>query len=277
LEGATAHGRVMRDAAALVVLAVQAARAAARVHRAGIGRAHTVTTKSSPTDMVTEVDHEAERTIVDAISAVRPDDAIIAEESGARAGTSGVRWIVDPLDGTTNYVYRYPAFSVSIGIEIDGTLAAGVVHDTARDRVYTGIVGAGAACNGTPIAVRDHADLATALVATGFQPQPERRAWQAHVLTRVLPRIRDVRRGGSAAIDLSAVASGQVDAFFEAGLAEWDMAAGVAIVRAAGGVVEVVGRDAPPTPVVVAAGPRLIEPLVECLREAGLFDARQSH
>jgi myo-inositol-1(or 4)-monophosphatase len=263
----------VRDTAALVVLAVQAARAGARVHRAGIGRAHTVTAKSSPTDVVTEVDHDAERAIVDAITAIRPDDAIVAEESAARAGTTGVRWIVDPLDGTTNYVYRYPAFSVSIGIEIDGALAAGVVHDTARDRVYTGIVGAGAACNGSPIAVRDHADLATALVATGFQPQPERRAWQADVLTRVLPRIRDIRRGGSAALDLSAVASGQLDAFFEAGLAEWDMAAGTAIVRAAGGMVELVDRGGPPTPAVVAAGPRLIGSLVDCLRDAGLFDA----
>ena len=259
----------MRDAAALVVLAIQAARAGARVHRAGIGRVHTVTAKSSPTDVVTEVDHEAERAIVDAITAVRPDDAIVAEEATARDGTSGVRWIVDPLDGTTNYVYRYPAFAVSIGIEIDGALAAGVVHDTARDRVYTGIVGAGAACNGSPIAVRDHADLATALVATGFQPQPERRAWQADVLTRVLPRIRDVRRGGSAAIDLCGVASGQVDAFFEAGLAEWDMAAGTAIVRAAGGTVETFERSAAPSPLVVAGGPRLVGALVACLREAG--------
>jgi myo-inositol-1(or 4)-monophosphatase len=263
----------MRDTAALVVLAVQAARAGARVHRAGIGRALTVTAKSSPTDVVTEVDHEAERAIVDAITAVRPDDAIVAEESAARGGTSGVRWIVDPLDGTTNYVYRYPAFAVSIGIEIDGTLAAGVVHDTARDRVYTGIVGAGASCNGSPIVVRDHADLATALVATGFQPQPERRAWQAGVLVRVLPIVRDIRRGGSAAIDLCGVASGQLDAFYEAGLAEWDLAAGTAIVRAAGGVVERLERPAAPTPLVVAGGPRLVAPLLACLERAGALDA----
>ncbi len=259
----------MRDTAALVVLAVQAARAGARVHRDGVGRAHTVRAKSSPTDLVTEVDHDAERAIVDAITAVRPDDAIVAEEATSRGGTSGVRWIVDPLDGTTNYVYRYPAFGVSIGIEVGGTLAAGVVHDTARDRVYTGIVGAGAACNGTPIRVRDHADLATALVATGFQPQPARRAWQASVLTRVLPHVRDIRRGGSAAIDLCGVASAQVDAFYEAGLAEWDMAAGTAIVRAAGGVVSVLDRPDPPTPLIVAAGPRLIDALVDCLRDAG--------
>ena len=259
----------MRDTAALVILAVQAARAGARVHRAGLGRAHEITTKATITDMVTEVDHEAERAIVDVLLAERPDDAVLAEEAATRVGTSGVRWIVDPLDGTTNYIYRYPAFGVSIGVEVDGLLVAGVVHDTARDRVYTGIVGAGAACNGQAIRVRDHDDLPTALVATGFQPQPERRAWQAGVLSRVLPRVRDVRRGGSAAIDLCSVACGALDAFYEAGLAEWDMAAGAAIVRAAGGVVHVVERPAVPAPLLVAAGPRLVEALVRLLRDAG--------
>jgi len=263
----------VRDTAALVVLAIQAARAGVRVHRAGLGRTHEIATKATATDLVTEVDREAERVIVDAILAQRPDDAVLAEEATARAGTSGVRWIVDPLDGTTNYVYRYPAFGVSIGIEIDGALAAGVVHDSARDRVYTGIVGAGAACNGTAIRVRDEADLATALIATGFQPQPERRAWQAGVLGRVLPRVRDVRRGGSAAIDLCTVASGHLDAFYEAGLAEWDTAAGTAIVRAAGGVVQVFERPTAPAPLVVASGPRLAAAFVRLLEEAGAMAA----
>jgi myo-inositol-1(or 4)-monophosphatase len=252
-----------------VALATQAARAGARVHRDGLGRAHRVETKASATDIVTEVDREAERVIVDAIVAARPDDAILAEESAAQSGGSGVRWIIDPLDGTTNYVYRYPAYAVSIGIEIDGTLAAGVVHDSARDRIYTGIVGAGAACNGATLRVRDHADLATALVATGFQPQPERRAWQARILTDVLPRVRDVRRGGSAAIDLCGVASGQLDAFYEAGLAEWDMAGGTAIVRAAGGVVRLFERATPPVQLLVAAGPRLVDALEDVLRSVG--------
>jgi myo-inositol-1(or 4)-monophosphatase len=264
----------VRDLAALVVLATRAARAGARVHRAGLGRVQQVDTKSSPTDMVTEVDREAERVIVDAILAERPDDAILGEEATAREGRSGVRWIVDPLDGTTNYIYRYPAFGVSIGIELDGELAAGVVQDSARDRLYSGIVGAGAACNGEPIRVRDQADMATALIATGFQPVPARRAWQAEVLARVLPRVRDVRRGGSAAIDLCGVASGQLDAFYEAGLAEWDTAAGTAIVRAAGGIVRVFARARPPAPLVVAGGPRLVEPLVDLLRAAGAFDAQ---
>jgi myo-inositol-1(or 4)-monophosphatase len=259
----------VRDVAALVVLATQAARAAARVHRDGLGRVQRVDTKSTPTDVVTEVDRDAERVIVDVILASRPDDSILAEEATQVTGRSGVRWIVDPLDGTTNYVYRYPAFGVSIGVEVDGELAGGVVHDTVRDRVYTGIVGAGAACNGNPIRMRDHAELATALVATGFQPQPERRVRQAEVLARVLGRVRDVRRGGSAAIDLCCVASGQLDAFYEAGLAEWDMAAGTAIVRAAGGVVRMLARPAPPAPLLVAAGPRLVDALEAAVRDAG--------
>jgi myo-inositol-1(or 4)-monophosphatase len=262
----------VRDLAALVVLATRAARAGVRVHRDGLTRVQQVDAKSTPTDVVTEVDREAERVIVDAILAERPDDAVLGEEATERGGRSGVRWIVDPLDGTTNYLYRYPAYSVSIGIEVDGELRAGVVHDSARDRVYTGIVGAGAACNGASIHVRDADDLATSLVATGFQPVPAVRAWQAQVLARVLPRVRDVRRGGSAAIDLCCVASGQVDAFYEAGLAEWDTAAGTAIVRAAGGVVQTIDRPTRPTPLVVAAGPRIVEALVELLRQSGALE-----
>jgi myo-inositol-1(or 4)-monophosphatase len=262
----------VRDIAALVVLAIRAARAGVRVHRAGLSRVQQVDAKSTPTDVVTEVDREAEQVIVDTILDERSDDAVLGEEATERAGRSGVRWIVDPLDGTTNYLYRYPAYGVSIGIEVDGTLRAGVVHDSARDRVYTGIVGAGAACNGAPIRVRDAHDLATSLVATGFQPVPARRAWQAAVLSRVLPRVRDVRRGGSAAIDLSGVASGQLDGFYEAGLAEWDMAAGTAIVRAAGGVVHLLERPTRPTPLLLAAGPRLVDALLALLREAGALE-----
>ena len=257
------------DVTALVALATRAARAGVQIHRAGRGRELNVATKATPTDVVTDVDRDAERAIVDAILAARPDDGVLAEEATRREGRSGVRWIVDPLDGTTNYVYGYPAYGVSIGIEIDGAVVAGVVHDSAHDRVYTGIVGAGAACNGTLVRVREPANLATALVATGFQPQPERRAWQGSVLARVLPRVRDIRRGGSAAIDLCSIASGQVDAFYEAGLAEWDTAAGSAIVRAAGGVVRVRARATPPSPLVVAAPPRLIDDLEALLHDAG--------
>jgi myo-inositol-1(or 4)-monophosphatase len=259
------------DATGLVALATRVARDAVRIHHDGFGRAHQIGTKASPTDVVTEVDREAERAIVDALLAERPHDTILGEEGARCAGTSGVRWIVDPLDGTTNYLYRYPAFAVSIGIEVDGALVAGVVHDSARDRVYTGIVGAGAACDGAPIHVRDHDDLVTALVATGFRPEPAGRQRQAEILTHVLPRVRDVRRGGSAAIDLSCVASGQLDAFYEAGLAEWDVAAGTAIARAAGAVVRSFPRASPSAPLVVAAGPRLVDALVALLGAAGAF------
>src|SRR5262249_19102493 len=134
LEGAPGAVSVPGDVAALVALATRVAHAAVRIHRDGLGRTHEIGTKASPTDAVTEVDREAERAIVDALLAERPQDAVLAEEGARRDGTSGVRWIVDPLDGTTNYLYRYPAYAVSIGIEVDGALAAGVVHDSARDR-----------------------------------------------------------------------------------------------------------------------------------------------
>jgi myo-inositol-1(or 4)-monophosphatase len=257
------------DATELVALATSAARAAARLHRDGLGRVHQVETKSSPTDVVSEVDRAAEAAIFDVLRAARPDDAFLGEETGTHAGRSGVRWIVDPLDGTTNYLYGYPCYSVSIGIEVDGRLVGGVVHDSVRDRVYAGVVGAGATCDGVAMHVRDHADLATALVATGFQPKPAVRTWQAGVLAHVLPRIRDVRRGGSAAIDLATVACGTVDAFFEAGLSEWDVAAGKAVVLAAGGVVHELPCAQAPATLLVAAGPRLVDALVALLADAG--------
>jgi myo-inositol-1(or 4)-monophosphatase len=244
----------VRDLAALVILATRAARAGARVHRAGLGREQQVDVKSTPTDLVTEVDREAERVIVADIRAERPDDAVRGEEATDRPGRSGVRWIVDPLDGTTNYVYRYPAFGVSIGVEVDGELAAGVVHDVARDR-STGIVGA-RRLHQTCLRVRT-SRAGDGAVATGFQPVPAVRAWQAGVLARVLPRVRDVRRGGSAAIDLCGVAMGARRALRGRAAAEWDTAAGTAIVRSRRRRADV-DRPAALTPLVVA-GPRLVE------------------
>lgn len=250
-------------------LAVRLAADAAAVHRAGRGRALHVETKGSRTDHVSEIDREAERLIVAGIDAARPDDGILGEEGSARAGSSGVRWIIDPLDGTTNYLYGFPAYSVSIGIEVDGVLAVGVVHDSARDVCYAGIRDGIATCDGVPIRVRPTADLGMALVGTGFQYRPEIRARQAATLAAVLPAVRDVRRGGSAALDLCWVAAGHLDAFYEAALSEWDVAAGMVIAAAAGA--EVVRRDVPgaPSPLVIAAHPSLMPPLRELLRTAG--------
>jgi myo-inositol-1(or 4)-monophosphatase len=250
----------------LCALAVRLAAAAAEVHRAGRGRELRVDTKTSRTDLVSEVDREAERVIVDGIRRERPDDAILGEEGAAHEGTSGVRWILDPLDGTTNYVYRYPAYAVSIGIEIDGTPRVGVVHDSVHDEVFTAIRGGGAFCDGRQIATSRCDDLATALLATGFQYRAEVRAGQAATLARVLPHVRDVRRGGSAALDLCWLADGRLDLYYEGGLAEWDFAAGALIAAEAGATVRRLDDPAEGPPPLVLAGPaRLVEELERLL------------
>ena len=261
------------DLDALQTLAMRIGAEAAAVHRAGYGRAHLVDTKSSPTDMVSEVDREAERVMVSAIKRERPDDAILGEEGTAQSGTSGVRWILDPLDGTTNYLYGYPAFGVAIGVEIAGRRALGVVHDSCHDWVYAGVVGRSATCNGERLAVSAKDELATALLATGFSPRPEVRARQAAGLARVLPQIRDVRRSGSPILDLCAVAAGRVDGFYEIGLAPWDIAAGAAIAEAAGAAVAVLPVVTPPGPLLVVANPILMPSLLHLLREAGVLGA----
>lgn len=225
-------------------------------------------TKSTPTDVVTVMDRAAERLIVDRLRAARPGDAVLAEEGGARAGGSGVRWVVDPIDGTVNYLYGLPQWGVSIAAEVDGTVVAGVVVDPSKDETYAAVRGRGATCNGAPLRVTGCAELGQALVATGFGYAAERRAVQARVVGAVLPRVRDIRRLGSSALDLCAVALGRVDAFYERGLAPWDLAAGGLIAAEAGAVVAGLnGRPAGPD-LVIATNPALFGPLHDLL--AGL-------
>jgi myo-inositol-1(or 4)-monophosphatase len=204
-----------------------------------------VTTKSSPTDVVTVMDRAAERLILDGLARARPGDAICSEESAATAGTTGVRWLVDPLDGTVNYLYGIPHFAVSIAAEIDGEPAAGVVLDVERRVEYAATRGAGATCDGHSITCSSQTDPTQALVATGFNYEVARRIVQAQAMVTILPAVRDIRRFGSAALDLCAVACGQVDAFFESGMHEWDWAAGALIAREAGArVAGLAGRPA---------------------------------
>jgi myo-inositol-1(or 4)-monophosphatase len=205
--------------------------------------------------MVSDADRAAERSITETLRAERPDDGVLGEEGAAVAAHSGRRWLVDPLDGTTNYLYGYPAWSVSVALEDEQGGRVGVVHDPARHETFRAARGRGAELNGTPIAVRDHDRLETALVATGFGYRPELRAAQAEQLTRILPKVRDVRRGGSAALDLSWLACGRLDGYFERGLNPWDWAAGRLLVIEAGGSV----RELEGTPAgLVAAGPALL-------------------
>ena len=227
--------------AALGTLAERVARAAGELARKGRARSTGVlggATKSSPTDLVTEFDPAAERLIVAALREARPDDAIIGEEGADQAGTSGFAWHVDPIDGTTNFAYGLPDWSCSVGVTHDvgaGPVAvAGAVYVPVLDEMYTAVAGHGAACNGTPIRCSALADVSLALVATGFGYRPATRTAQAHLLGHLIGRVRDVRRSGSAAIDLCRVAAGRVDVYYESALNSWDITAGELICREAG-------------------------------------------
>lgn len=257
----------------LLALATDAANQAAGLLMDGLGQTRTdVGTKSSLTDMVTEMDRASEALIVKALLAARPDDGVIGEEGSARAGTSGVRWVIDPLDGTTNYLYSHPGWAVSIAAEIDGHVVAGVVLDAMHAETYTATLGGGARRNGEPIRCSTQDDLSRALVGTGFGYAPKRRVAQAEVVGGIIGKIRDIRRMGAASVDLCWAACGRLDAFFERGLAWWDMAAGALVATEAGAVVTSLTGGPPETPEpawVVAAAPGLAEPLRALLRAHG--------
>jgi len=225
----------------LLELALAAARDAGALllDRFG-GPASGVESKSSTTDMVSDADRAAERLLLDRIAAARPDDGIVAEESGRSTGSSGLTWVVDPLDGTTNYLFGYPVWAVSIACEDEHGGLVGVVHDPTRGETFAAVRGGGATLNGHPVRTRAPHGLDRALVATGFAYAPSSRAFQAAVLTHVLDRVRDVRRGGSAALDLAWVACGRLDGFYEWGIRHWDRAAGMVLVAEAGGAATVI-------------------------------------
>jgi myo-inositol-1(or 4)-monophosphatase len=216
------------------------------------------------TDMVSDADRKAEEAISALLRAERPADGMLGEEGLDIEGSSGRRWVVDPLDGTTNYLYRYRAWCVSVGLEdADGGLV-GVVYDPLAGETFRAERGSGAEVNRSPIRVREDAPLDRALVATGFGYDSDIRAGQADVVSRVLPAVRDIRRAGAAALDLCHVAAGRLDGYYERGVKPWDYAAGALIVREAGGVVLELsgGRFG-----VAAARPGLAEQLVELTKE----------
>jgi myo-inositol-1(or 4)-monophosphatase len=193
--------------------------------------------KSSATDPVSDADRDAEALILGLLHAERPEDAVLGEEGTSRTGTSRLRWIVDPLDGTVNFLYAQPNFAVSIACEDDEGTLVGVVHQPLSGETFTAVRGVGAWRDGVSLAVNRPESLARALVATGFSYEPERRARQGQILAGLLRDVRDVRRAGSAALDLAWVACGRLDGYYEHGLNEWDWAAGALLVREAGGAV----------------------------------------
>ena len=224
-----------------------------------------LTTKSSPTDVVTEADRAVERLLVDGIRAARPDDGILGEEGASDDGTSGVRWVIDPIDGTVNYLYGIPHWAVSIGVEVDGEAVAGVVFVPPRDELWRAARGGGATLNGRAIHCSAVTTLEQTLVATGFGYDARRRAAQSRILPSLLPVVRDIRREGAGAVDLCSVATGRVDAYFEQGLSPWDLCAGGLIAREAGARVEGLrGKPAGPD-LVVAAAPGVFDALHDLL------------
>jgi myo-inositol-1(or 4)-monophosphatase len=219
-----------------------------------------VSTKSTDTDVVTAADRAVERQVMAALRAARPGDAVLGEESGTAApvGAAGpVRWILDPIDGTVNYLYGLPWYAVSLAAEVDGTVVAGVVREAVSGAEWTAVLGGGAYRGGRRLHGSTETDLGQALVATGFGYDPARRAHQARVLAGLLPEVRDVRRFGAAAVDLCLTAEGAFDAYYEKGLNPWDRAAGGLVATEAGLRVTGLAGAPPGIDMVVAAPPTL--------------------
>jgi myo-inositol-1(or 4)-monophosphatase len=236
----------------LLAVAVEAARAAASVlvdRYEAAGGPRDLQTKSTPTDLVSAADLDAERAIRDVLHRRRPDDAILGEEGEEVAGTTGLRWVVDPLDGTVNYLFGLPQWCVSVACE--GRV--GVIFDPLRGELFEVVVARPAMLDGEPVRASTRSDLSTALVATGFAYDAGVRARQAEVIAHVIPRVADIRRMGSAALDLAWTAAGRYDAFFERGVSAWDIAAGTMVCAAAGlEVRELEPRDGLPGGVLTA-------------------------
>lgn len=246
----------MTDRAQLRGIAGTAARAAGAELIRRAGRIEGLATKSSDTDPVTDADRASETILCTSLLQARPDDGILGEEGASRDGSSGLRWVVDPLDGTMNYLYGLPAWTVSVAVDdAEGTLA-GVVYQPVGDHLYEAARGLGSTCDGAPIRVNDPVGVSRALLATGFSYQPQRRRKQAELIASLIDTVRDIRRIGSAALDLCMVAAGTVDAYLEEDANHWDWAAGALLVTEAGGVVSDVrptgGRSG-----ILAAGPAL--------------------
>ncbi|WP_406422448.1 inositol monophosphatase [Streptomyces sp. NBC_00873] len=262
----------------LLGLALEAARRAGALLRDGrpadLGVA---ATKSSPIDVVTEMDIAAEKLITGFLAERRPRDGFLGEEGASSAGSSGIRWVIDPLDGTVNYLYGLPTWAISIAAERDGERVVGVVEAPMRRETYHAVLGGGAYAkggaygDGTVLRTRPAPPLDQALVSTGFNYVTDVRTHQADVAQQLIPKLRDIRRSGSAAVDLCDVAAGRLDGYYERGLHPWDLAAGDLIAREAGA--RTGGRPGLPADgdLTVAASPGVFEPLQTLLEDLGAW------
>ncbi|MEO6712227.1 MAG: inositol monophosphatase family protein [Mycobacteriales bacterium] len=243
------------DLSRLLEVAVRAARAGAAELSQRAGLVRTVEYKSSGTDPVSDADRAAEVAVVAVLSSERPADGLLGEEGAARVGSTGLRWVVDPLDGTVNYLYGIPQSAVSVACErlagAEWESIVGCVLDVARGEVFTAVVGGGARLGGATLRVNDPVPLSVALISTGFSYAAASRARQAAVAAELLPKARDIRRFGSCALDLCWLAAGRCDGYYEDELSRWDWAAGALIAAESGAVLSSLGGG------LVAAGPWL--------------------
>jgi myo-inositol-1(or 4)-monophosphatase len=214
-----------------------------------------VLAKSSPTDVVTAADHAVEEQLVERLRRARPADGLLGEEFGSVDGTSGLTWVIDPIDGTVNYLYGIPQWGVSIGVEDGDGAVVGVVYDPAKDELWQAVRGQGSTLNGRPLRCSTVTSLDQALVGTGFGYDSRRRAAQSKALPDLLPRVRDIRRLGAGSLDLCSVAAGRLDGYYEQSLSPWDLSAGTLIAREAGALVTGLRGKPPSYDLVVAAGP----------------------
>jgi myo-inositol-1(or 4)-monophosphatase len=247
----------------LRALAEEVAReAGAQLMEAFAGPAVGVATKSTPTDLVSAADEAAQELIFGRLSAARPDDGFIGEEGGHTEGNSGLRWVVDPLDGTSNFLFGVPQWAVSIAVEDADGAVAGVVFDPPRGEMWSAARGVPALLDGSPVTASRRTDLATALVATGFGYDADVRRAQAAVIAELLPDVRDIRRFGAAALDLAWCAGGRFDAYFERGVKQWDIAAGALLCECAGLAVQPLDPAPPQDGGILVAPPGLLDELL---------------
>jgi myo-inositol-1(or 4)-monophosphatase len=253
------------DPRELLGLAQRAAHEAGRLVRNAPIHSLTMAAKSSPTDLVSEMDRASEKLILEIILSARPGDGLIGEEGTSKPPHSCISWLVDPIDGTANYLRGLPNYSISIAVVNDKGTIAGVVYDPTLDETFTAIYGHGAALNGNPIMCSTTA-LAEAVIGTGFSYSSTQRARQAKVLQSLLPAVGDIRRPGSAAVSLCWVACGRLDAFFETGLKPWDFAAGALIAREGGADICGAEMNLSRSELIVASAPSITADLCRILR-----------
>jgi myo-inositol-1(or 4)-monophosphatase len=224
-----------------------------------------VDAKSSPTDVVTAADRAVEALLVDALRGARPDDGLLGEEGSSAVGSSGLRWVIDPIDGSVNYLYGIPQWAVSIGVEDDEGTLVGVVYDPSKDELWQAVRTGGATLDGVPLRCSTVTDLAQSLVGTGFGYDSRRRAAQSRALPDLLPRVRDIRRLGAGSLDLCSVAAGRLDAYYEQGLSPWDLSAGGLVASEAGALVTGLRGNAAGAAIVLAAAPGVHQALHDLL------------